>query len=220
MLVEVSSREGERDPITLDLLGGCTSVAPKDVDAGSKPSIGCRGDLRPLDLNRLPDDGPKPVAAALAGSQSVCTIEKVKWALERAERESRGREMEEEEQQRRRRMGMERRRRKRRSHEASDGCSSPSPSPSPSPSSSSSITTASIKRRGDGEEGSAGCDSAGGSLVAAGCPSCLSYVLISRMNPRCPRCDSQVAPPLAAAAAPPPPQKRPRIDLNFALFPL
>uniref|UniRef100_A0A804JQS6 GIR1-like zinc ribbon domain-containing protein n=1 Tax=Musa acuminata subsp. malaccensis TaxID=214687 RepID=A0A804JQS6_MUSAM len=199
MLVEVSSREGERGPITLDLLGGCTSVAPKDVDAGSKPSFGCRGDLRPLDLNRLPDDGPKPVAAALAGSQSVCTIEKVKWALERAERESRGREMEEEQQRqrrRRRRMGA-------------------------SPSSSSSITTASIKRRGDGEEGCAGCDSAGGSLVAAGCPSCLSYVLISRMNPRCPRCDSQVAPPLAAAAAaPPPPQKRPRIDLNFALFPL
>ncbi|CAL9103980.1 unnamed protein product [Musa textilis] len=213
MWVEVSSREGERGLVTLDLLGGCTSVAPKDVDAGSKPSIACRSDLRPLDLNRLPEDGPKPVAAALAGSQSVCTIEKVKRALERAERESRGRETEEE-QRRRRRMG---RKRRRRGQEASDGCSSRSPSPSPSPSSSSSITTASIKRRGDGEEGSAGCDSAGGSLVAAGCPSCLSYVLISRVNPRCPRCDSQVAPPLAA---PPPPQKRPRIDLNFALFPL
>ncbi|CAL9080252.1 unnamed protein product [Musa textilis] len=201
MEVEVSLREGKRGPVTLDLLGGGVAVGPKDLDLGSKPSFGCHGDLHPLDLNLLPDDvsGRKKKTAAppppCPRSQSVCTIEQVKWALERAQRESRGR-------------GTAQRR-----GQAAPG--SPGYS-SPSSSSSSSVTTASTKRRADGheggEEGSEDSGGGGASLVAAGCPSCLSYVLISKANPRCPRCESQVPLPTA-------PQKKPRIDLNLALAP-
>ncbi|CAL9201832.1 unnamed protein product [Musa hybrid cultivar] len=206
MEVEVSLREGKTGPVTLDLLGGGVAVGPKDLDLGLKPSFGCHGDLHPLDLNLLPDDvfGRKKKAAEAAApcprSQSVCTIEQVKLALERAQRESRGRVTAQ-----------------RRGQEApgSPGYSSPSSS------SSSSVTTVSTKRQAEdghegGEEGSEdGEDSGGGgaSLVAAGCPSCLSYVLISKANPRCPRCESQVPLPTA------PQKKKPRIDLNLALTP-
>ncbi|KAJ8465126.1 hypothetical protein OPV22_027678 [Ensete ventricosum] len=208
MEVEVSLREGKRGPVTtLDLLGGGVGVGPKDLDLSLKPSFGCHGDLHPLDLNLLPDDvsgrkkKKKRAAAPLCPrSQSVCTIEQVKWALERAQRESRGRTTAAQ-----------------RPGEAAPG--SPGYS-SPSSSSSSSVTTASTKRRADGHEGGEegsedGEDSGrgGASLVAAGCPSCLSYVLISKANPRCPRCESQVLLPTA------PPKKKPRIDLNLALTP-
>ncbi|KAK9077655.1 hypothetical protein SSX86_005992 [Deinandra increscens subsp. villosa] len=43
---------------------------------------------------------------------------------------------------------------------------------------------------------------------AAGCPSCLLYVLISRSNPKCPRCNM---------ALPPTNMKKPRIDLNITI---
>jgi hypothetical protein len=79
--------------------------------------------------------------------------------------------------------------------------------------SSSSVTTSSVKRRGgaDGavEQGD-GCDSpsGGGGMVAAACPRCFLYVLISRSDPRCPRCEAHApAPPQAVS-------KKPRIDLN------
>ncbi|WOL07868.1 hypothetical protein Cni_G16617 [Canna indica] len=212
MEIVVSSMEPKRDLITLDLLGGCS----KDPDLGLKSSLACHSDLPHLDLNLLPAEGPKPAVAlppSLALTQSVCTIEKVKWALERAaQRESRGGDTTEEE-----RLPWRRRVVAERASEASDGGDA-----SPSPSSSSSITTASFKLRPDGEEGSSdGCESASGAaagcLLAAGCPSCLSYVLISKKNPRCPRCDTEVPPPPLPV---PQPQKKPRIDLNFALGPL
>ncbi|PPD85618.1 hypothetical protein GOBAR_DD17450 [Gossypium barbadense] len=47
------------------------------------------------------------------------------------------------------------------------------------------------------------------SPVAAGCPGCLSYVLIMKHNPKCPRCNTLV--PIMPAA------KKPRIDLNISI---
>lgn len=45
------------------------------------------------------------------------------------------------------------------------------------------------------------------SPMAAGCPGCLCYVLVMKSNPKCPRCNSIV---------PLPPMKKPRIDLNMS----
>ncbi|XP_022989226.1 uncharacterized protein LOC111486368 [Cucurbita maxima] len=44
--------------------------------------------------------------------------------------------------------------------------------------------------------------------MAVGCPGCLSYVLVTKNNPRCPRCNSVV---------PLPSIKKPRIDLNISI---
>ncbi|KAI3804699.1 hypothetical protein L1987_26437 [Smallanthus sonchifolius] len=44
---------------------------------------------------------------------------------------------------------------------------------------------------------------------AAGCPSCLLYVLISSRNPKCPRCNMTVPSPTH--------MKKPRIDLNITI---
>ncbi|CBI24205.3 unnamed protein product, partial [Vitis vinifera] len=43
----------------------------------------------------------------------------------------------------------------------------------------------------------------------AGCPGCLLYVLISKNNPKCPRCNSVVPTPATT--------KKPRIDLNISI---
>ncbi|CAM8952021.1 unnamed protein product [Rhodiola kirilowii] len=45
-----------------------------------------------------------------------------------------------------------------------------------------------------------------GLLSAAGCSNCLLYVMISKDNPKCPKCDSNVLLPVL---------KKPRIDLNL-----
>ncbi|XP_074558159.1 uncharacterized protein LOC141814054 [Curcuma longa] len=198
MEIVVGSIAQKRDLITLDLLG--SNRSSKALDPPLQISSD-NDDLLPLDLNRAPDDGAlRP--AALPGSQSVCTIEKVKRALERETERQRG--------------------------GGGGGSASTSASPSPS-SSSSSVTTASIKRRADkGDEGSAadGGDgdsssaaaAASGSLVVAGCPGCLSYVMISKENPRCPRCDVRLAAASVLSPPPPPPaKKRPRNVLNFSL---
>ncbi|PKU76252.1 uncharacterized protein LOC110098004 [Dendrobium catenatum] len=99
--------------------------------------------------------------------QSVCTLEKVKSALERAGR--------------------------------AEAASSASVSPS------SSTTSTSMKRRSVAEEDDGRSDSTGG-MMAAACPSCLLYVLVSKAIPRCPRCDSHV--PLAFIP------KKHKFDLN------
>ncbi|KAE8661272.1 myb-related protein Zm1-like [Hibiscus syriacus] len=44
--------------------------------------------------------------------------------------------------------------------------------------------------------------------VAAGCPGCLSYVMVMKHNPRCPRCNTVV---------PMPASKKPRLDLNISI---
>lgn len=105
--------------------------------------------------------------------QSVCTLDKVKSALERAEIKSS---------------------RKRSSNSSS----------------SSSHSTSSMKETDEEDEEKSSLPPPVGLLFAAGCPRCLLYVLISRNNPKCPRCDTVVASPL-------PMMKKPRIDLNLAV---
>ncbi|XP_021910838.1 uncharacterized protein LOC110824602, partial [Carica papaya] len=130
-------------------------------------------------LLNLFDDGTlelKLVSSSSSSSstnyQSVCTLDKVKSALERAEKEPN----------------------KRRSPH---GKSSMSPSYS---SSSSSIREAQEDQEKD--------EKLLALPVAVGCPGCLSYVLITKNNPKCPRCNSIV--PLPAT-------KKPRIDLNMSI---
>ncbi|KAF3522390.1 hypothetical protein F2Q69_00049978 [Brassica cretica] len=49
------------------------------------------------------------------------------------------------------------------------------------------------------------------SPVAAGCPGCLSYVLVMKNNPTCPRCDTIVPLPSNSSI------KKPKIDLNISI---
>ncbi|XP_004488798.1 uncharacterized protein [Cicer arietinum] len=108
--------------------------------------------------------------------QSVCTLDKVKSALERAEKEPI---------------------RKRTSFlKSSISATSPSYSSSSS----------SIRETNQQEEESE--EKLISSPMAAGCPGCLSYVLIMKNNPKCPRCNSLV---------PIPSMKKPRIDLNISI---
>ncbi|KAH7861205.1 hypothetical protein Vadar_023058 [Vaccinium darrowii] len=103
--------------------------------------------------------------------QSVCTLDKVKSALERAEKET----------IKKRSMSM-------------------SMSNSSSPPSYSSSST---------KETNMEYDEKSSSSFAACCPSCLLYVLISRNDPKCPRCHTFVSSPI--------PMKKPRIDLNISI---
>ncbi|CAF2083526.1 hypothetical protein HID58_021682 [Brassica napus] len=97
------------------------------------------------------------VSSASSSFQSVCTLDKVKSALERAGK----------------------------------------------------VSSETLKKRKSPEEEDV-CDqtasTAGSSPVAVGCPGCLSYVLVMKNNPKCPRCHSFVALPAV---------KRPKIDLNI-----
>uniref|UniRef100_A0A0A9EJL6 GIR1-like zinc ribbon domain-containing protein n=1 Tax=Arundo donax TaxID=35708 RepID=A0A0A9EJL6_ARUDO len=205
--------------VTRDFLGGC--AAADDARDAAARNDAMPGKLSvqkhacpssPRDLNLFPvaaagATATKPcpaTAAAPVGStaasavatttyNSVCTIEKVKTALERFER---GKQHHHHQQQ----------------HSGAGAGASPS---------SSSVTTSSVKRRGGGDgavEQGDGCDSpsgGGGGMVAAACPRCFLYVLISRSDPRCPRCESHVP---AAAAPPSAVSKKPRIDLNVGFL--
>ncbi|CAI9784044.1 unnamed protein product [Fraxinus pennsylvanica] len=191
-------------PITRDFLGGCSTLDSKELDLdlqvpsgwekrldlksgnvylqrynslNASSSESKRQDLNfpPVSLNPF-DDAALDLKLVLSSStsvkssnyQSVCTLDKVKSALERAEKES----------------SMKR-------------SMSKSKSSSPHSSSSSSTKDSEIDRE---EKSSAS--------FAAGCPRCLLYVLISKNNPLCPRCNCVV--PLSVAV------KKPRIDLNIA----
>ncbi|CAL9085809.1 unnamed protein product, partial [Musa textilis] len=103
--------------------------------------------------------------------QSVCTLEKVKSALERESRLVATAEP---------------------LFPRPDGFS-------PSPPS----TSSSTKRQAE--------DAGGRMMAVAACPVCLLYVLISTVDPRCPRCTAHV--PVNG------PGKKPCIDLNFSLQP-
>lgn len=116
-----------------------------------------------LDLKLLPSSSSSPSSSSY---HSVCTLEKVKSALERAEKET----------SRKRSMSM---------------------SSSPRSNSSSSIKDTEINQENTS------------SSFAAGCPSCLLYVLISKNDPKCPRCHTNVPLPV--------PMKKPRIDLNISI---
>ncbi|XP_022718103.1 uncharacterized protein LOC111276623 [Durio zibethinus] len=114
----------------------------------------------------------KLVSSSSSNYQSVCTLDKVKSALERAEKEPI---------------------KKRSSFWKS----------SLSPSYSSSSSSVKDSQEGEGED-----QKLFASPVAAGCPRCLSYVLIMKHKPKCPRCNTVV--PMPAA-------KKPRIDLNISI---
>ncbi|XVF79548.1 hypothetical protein PTKIN_Ptkin14bG0232000 [Pterospermum kingtungense] len=114
----------------------------------------------------------KLVPSSSNNYQSVCTLDKVKFALKRVEKEPI---------------------KKRSSLWKS----------SLSPSYSSSSSSIKDSQEGEGEE-----MFFASSPVAAGCPGCLSYVLIMKHNPKCPRCNTLV--PMPAA-------KKPRIDLNISI---
>ncbi|KAK8651657.1 hypothetical protein V6N13_141245 [Hibiscus sabdariffa] len=116
-----------------------------------------------------------PASSSPSNYQSVCTLDKVKFALERFEKEP-----------------VKKR--------TSPSLLQKSPL-SPSYSSSSS----SIKDSREGEVG----EEKPVSPVAAACPGCLSYVLIMKHNPKCPRCNTLV--PIMPAA------KKPRLDLNISI---
>ena len=137
----------------------------QDLDFPSSPSKPLLNlfDESSLELNLL--------SSSSTNYESECTLDKVKFALERAEKEPI----------------------KKRS---SLWKSSLSP---PYSSSSSSIIDS---QEGEGEE------KLFASPVAAGCPGCLSYVLIMKNSPKCPRCNTLV---------PMPATKKPRIDLNISI---
>lgn len=52
-----------------------------------------------------------------------------------------------------------------------------------------------------------------GLLFAGGCPSCLMYVMISKTNPKCPRCDAIVPTPSTTMCS----SKKPRLNLDLNL---
>ncbi|XP_047088212.1 uncharacterized protein LOC124700065 [Lolium rigidum] len=186
--------------VTRDFLGGCATAGE---EAARHDAAVVRTQLQlhlsppsTRDLNLFPVSGAATTptaepasahAAATTTYHSVCTIEKVKTALERFERGKQGQHP---------------------GHQQLSAGGSPS---------SSSVTTSSVKR-GAVEQGD-GCDSpsaagGGGGMVAAACPRCFLYVLISRSDPRCPRCESHVPPPPSA----PTHKKKPRIDLNVGFL--
>ncbi|KAK7257070.1 hypothetical protein RIF29_30773 [Crotalaria pallida] len=221
-----SNSEKSTALITRDLLGGSSSIEAQELDldlqvpigwekrldlksgkvyiqrcnsSGSSPPVAenklnmNQGGPKLDDLNFPPSSSKVPFnlfeetsldlklfSSSLPSNnyQSVCTLDKVKSALERAEKEPI---------------------RKRGSLLKSSSFSSPSASYS---SSSSSIREIQQEEVSD--------DKILSSPMAAGCPGCLSYVLIMKNNPKCPRCNSVVPLPL-------PVMKKPRIDLNISI---
>lgn len=133
-----------------------------------------------LDLKLVPSS-PVPSSSSLYNYQSVCTLDKVKFALERAEKNFTNRKR-----------------------------SSLSQSSSPSNSSSSTRVTHQEEHEEVeyGGERFSSLSSQSGQLFAAGCPNCLLYVMISKSNPKCPRCNSTIPLPV---------MKKPRIDLNMSI---
>ncbi|KAK9684111.1 hypothetical protein RND81_10G187100 [Saponaria officinalis] len=125
-----------------------------------------------LDLKLVSNSSPSSYT-------SVCTLDKVKSALDRAERSS----------------------------PSSSTSSSRKRWMSPSPSNSSSL---SIKETEDEVE-KVSLSGTGGLLVAAACPVCFLYVLMSKTDPKCPKCNSIVQ--LNGIMS----TKKPKIDLNIAI---
>lgn len=118
-----------------------------------------------------------PSPSSSTNYASVCTLDKVKSALERADKEL-----------------------------VKKRTSLWKSSSSPSYSSSSSSAAKEIQE----EEAAAAAAEIrkAAAPMAVGCPGCLSYVLVMKNNPRCPRCNSVV---------PLPNIKKPRIDLNMSI---
>lgn len=131
---------------------------PSSVNSPAKPLLNLFDDTTP-ELKLLPSSRSRPMSLSPnLYFESVCTLDKVKSALERAEREP-----------------------------------------------------AMFKKRQSPDDTVSDHRTAEvASPVAAGCPGCLSYVLVMKNNPKCPRCDTIV--PLPADAM----KKKPKIDLNIS----
>ncbi|CAD5191822.1 unnamed protein product [Musa acuminata subsp. malaccensis] len=187
--------EGQREQelVTRDLLGGAAEVDldlqvpagwERHLDLSTGKTYIQKRESEPAprllhDLNLPP---PSPSVGQKLEYQSVCTLEKVKSALERESRL----------------------------------LPRPDASPSPPPSSSSASSSASasfLSRRWTVEQAQDGVASTGPAtmmaMAVAVCPACLLYVLVSEVDPRCPRCTAHV--PVNV------PHKKPWIDLNFSL---
>ncbi|URE11539.1 hypothetical protein MUK42_24016 [Musa troglodytarum] len=185
MLRGYEEGDRRRELVTRDLLGGNVDLELK-VPAGWERRLDLSSGRTYL-LKRNPDPAPRryhelnlklppPSSAAHfpemeaatppSGYQSVCTLEQVKYALERAGRRPHG---------------------------------------SSAPLSSSTTTSSSIKRMmmAEREEDA----SPPRAMAVAGCPECLLYVLVSVVDPRCPRCAAHVTVDSE-------PKKRPKFDLN------
>ncbi|KAJ8490317.1 hypothetical protein OPV22_012038 [Ensete ventricosum] len=184
--------EGERELVTRDLLGGevvlelqVPTAGERRLDLSSgktylrqRESSTATRNLHDLNLSppspSVTSLGLKPEAVTSAAPveyQSVCTLEKVKSALERESRLVATTEP---------------------LFPRPDGFSLSPPS-----------TSSSTKRQAE--------DAGGRTMAVAACPVCLLYVLISTVDPRCPRCAAHV--PVNG------PRKKPCIDLNFSLQP-
>ncbi|WOL18834.1 hypothetical protein Cni_G27631 [Canna indica] len=235
-VVEGYKDEGEgkkTELVTRDLLGGCAAA---EVDLELRVPAAWESRVSPSsekvqvqhrklspaprhlhDLNLSPPSlsatslGLKPpppaTSAAPVAYHSACTLEKVRSALERESRlvtNSRPALL------------------------PRPDVGSPSSSPPSSTSSSFAVasttvtttTSSSTKRRAadrqeEEEEAGAttGSDAAGGrEMAVAACPECLLYVLVCKVDPRCPRCAAHV--PVSELR-----KKKPRFDLNFSLQP-
>ncbi|PHU04109.1 hypothetical protein BC332_24931 [Capsicum chinense] len=201
--------------ITQDLLGGCLDSKELDLDLQVPNGWEKRLDLKTgkvylerinyststlehkkqtatkLPLNLFEDTKlelklqPSSSSSGNYNYHNVCTLEKVKIALERAEKE----------------LPPTRKRSSSMSSSSSSSFMSMVSSSSTSYSNSSSIHITNSDE--DHMMSSSSHDS-----VAAGCPSCLIYVLISKANPRCPKCNA-IVPMLR--------MKKPCIDLNISL---
>ncbi|CAH2067871.1 unnamed protein product [Thlaspi arvense] len=133
---------------------------PNPSNSQAKPLLNLFDDTTP-ELKLLPSSRSRPLSMSPNRNnfQSVCTLDKVKSALERAERDP----------------GNFKKRQ------------------SPDDTVSDHHRTTEVA-----------------SPVAAGCPGCLSYVLVMNNNPRCPRCDTIVPLPTNS-------MKKPKIDLNISI---
>ncbi|KAL4342418.1 hypothetical protein GQ457_08G008440 [Hibiscus cannabinus] len=145
----------------------------QDLNFLASPSPSSKPLLNLFDESTLELKLVSSASSSPSNYQSVCTLDKVKFALERFEKEPV----------------------KKRTSPSSLRKSPLSPLYSSS--------SSSIKDSREGELG----EEKTVSPVAAGCPGCLSYVLIMKHNPKCPRCNTLV--PVMPAA------KKPRIDLNI-----
>ncbi|WOL17804.1 hypothetical protein Cni_G26597 [Canna indica] len=109
---------------------------------------------------------PPSAAMPTVYGQSVCTLEKVKSALERAEREDRS------------------------------PAAARRPVVGSASSPASSITTSSSSKRPAADEDGPGTDSPRAlkraAITAAGCSACHLYVLVTAADPKCPRCEAHV----------------------------
>lgn len=159
-----------------------------------------------LDLTlRSPAAAPAaPAAVPAAEYQSVCTLEKVKSALERAgaHRETRRREPPASSASSTTTTSSAKRRRRESTRD--DELEGESRS--------SSSSSSAVLQGGDQP---AAASVSGDAMAAAACPTCLCYVLVSRSNPGCPRCRSTVPLPAAPPSSPPAP---PPTSLRTLIF--